>query len=215
MIEITGNNHALVLNASLKKLFDQGKLNGKLKPEDLYILNVLYNLITECNITITQEQRKQLECLYFTIYNNSPHICKVKGVVGFPVNLDTKFIVQEPNDQDIYTVISKVSYWQESLGTDAQEILDLIDTGEYIDTKLADTKVVFEAGKDITYSTVGLIVFALNCSEESTKYAIYDILNNDVTNGFQSFYNSALTTRIFISSNIYSFGTINFKIKQL
>jgi hypothetical protein len=215
MIEITDNNHALVLNASLKKLHDQARLNGKLESQDLYVLNLLFNLIHECNVTISNKQRKQLECLYITLYNNSKYICKVKTVTGFQVNLDTKFIVRENTDQNIYPVISKVSYWQEPIGVDAQEIVDLIATGTYIDTKPAATKEIFESGVDVTYTDIGLIVFALNCSEETTKYAIYDVLNNDVTNGFQSFYNGDLLTRIFISFNIYSFGTINFKIKQL
>lgn len=215
MIEITGNNHALVLNASLTKLYNQARLKGKLESNDLYILNILYNLINECHITITRKQKTQLECLYRTLYNNSKNICKVKTVVGYPVDLSTKFIVREKTDQEIIPTVSKVSYWQEPLGITSNDILDLIDTGTYIETKSSATRAVFESGIDINYTDIGLIVFALNCSEETTQYAIYDILNNDVTNGFESFFNSDLGTRIFISFNIYAFGSINFKIKEL
>lgn len=213
MIEITDNNHSLVLNTSLKKIFNKARLKGKLTPEDLYIFNILYNLISECNITISYEQKKQLECLYRTLYNNSNDICKVKGVKGYEVNLDSKFIVADKNEQSVTVPVSLIAYWQEPLDVTYQEILDLIDTGTYTQTKPAATKKAFAEGVEIEYTDIGLIVFSLNCSEENTKYTIYDVLGNDVTAGFLSYFNEDLGLRIYISINIYSMGTIKFKIK--
>ena len=215
MIEITENNHSLVLNASLKKLYNKGRINGKLEPKDLYVLNILYNLINECHITISHEQRKQLECLYRTLYNNSQNICKVKTVKGYNVDSDSKFIVADKGEQSITVPVAIVSYWQEPLGVTYQDILDLIDTGTYVQTKPASTKTAFETGVDIVYTDIGLITFAINCSTESQQYALYDVLGNDVTGGFLSYYNVDLGLRIFISINIYSMGTINFKIKEV
>jgi hypothetical protein len=215
MIEITENNHALVLNASLKKLHNQARLNGKLESEDLYVLNLIFNLLNECNVTISNKQRKQLECLYITLYNNSKYICKVKTVTGFPVNLDTKFVVADKNEQVVVLPVPSVVYWQESLGITYQNILDLVASGTYLETKDAATREVFAEGIDIVYEDIGLIAFALNCSEEDTEYEIYDVLGNNVTEGFQSHYNDELKTRIFIGNNLYSIGTMKFKIKQI
>lgn len=211
MIEINETNHALVLNASLQKSFNYARLNGVLNSEDVYLFNVLYNLINECNITITREQRKQLECLYHTLYNYSKDICKVKTVKGYPVELNTKFIVADKNDAVKVLTPQKVSYWQEPLGVTYQDILDLI-TEEYLASKEAATKEAFEIGVDAEYTDIGLIAFAINCSEEDTIYEIYDVLGNKVTQGFLSYYLPDLKTRVFIGINIYSIGIINFKI---
>src|SRR6478609_6385893 len=197
MMEITENNHALVLNASLKKSYNQGRLKGKLTSNDIYILNVIYNLLSECNITISEEQRKQLECLYKTLYNNSSEICKIKTLTGYPVDKNTKFIVADKGEQSVVVTIPTVVYWQESLGTTYQDILDLIATGTYLGTKEAATREAFVKGVDIDYSDIGLIAFALNCTEEDDKYALYDILGNDVTAGFFTYYNADLGVRIF------------------
>lgn len=64
-----------------------------------------------------------------------------------------------------------------------------------LETKFSDLISIFE-GKDINYTDIGLICFALNNSLLTDNYHIYDDNNAD-TNGFESFYNEELQTRIF------------------
>lgn len=219
MIEITDTNHVLVLNASLNKSYNKARITGRLTPQDTYLLNTIFNLLNDPNITLTHEQKKQLECLYITLYNYSQYICKPEGITGYKGKsiFTPQFVVadKDENSGEPISTIAKISYWQEPLGVIYNEIIDLIATGTYVPTKHASTRDAFIIGVDIPYTDIGLIAFAINCNTEGDTFKLYDHLNNDVTAGFQSSYNTDLGLRIFISYNIYSHGTMNFKIKEI
>ena len=218
MIEITDTNHVLVLNASLNKSYNKARINGRLTPQDAYTINIIFNLLNDPNLTLTHEQKKQLECLYITLYNYSQYICKPEDIVGYKGKsiFTPQFIVadKEENSGDPISTIAKISYWQEPLGVIYSEIIALIETGTYVPTKHASTREAFVIGVDIPYTDIGLIVFAINCNKETDTFKIYDHLNNNVTSGFQTTYNTELGLRIFVSYNIYSHGTMNLKIKE-
>lgn len=215
MIEITPDNHALTLNSSIAKIHKKARLNGKLNAVDLYLLNVLYDLLYTCGLELTHEQRKKAEKVYRSIYNCSDDICKVTEIKGYTTKFESKFVVQEITDQNIIPVVAKVSYWQEPLGVDSTEILDLIATNTYVNTKPSKTKEEFLNGVDINYQDIGLIVFVINCNKESDQYEIFDYNGFDVTDAFNSFFDEDLELRIFISKNIYSYGIMEFKIKKI
>lgn len=201
--------------ASLTKIYNQSKLNGQLHSEDIYILDAIYKLMNGCETSINDFQKKTLNSLYNSIINNSKYICSKTIFKNYIVN-SNKFIQAETTDCNTLPIQDLVYYWQEPLGIIDETILENIATGTYLDTKPSDLKESFVKGKDINYIDIGLICFALNKVSSIEKYYIFDDDNNaDITNGFESFYNDELKTRIFISYNIYSYGLMNFKIKKI
>ena len=48
MIQIDEKNHASVIIGSLNKIYNKVKLSGKLEAIDLYILNMIYNILNNC-----------------------------------------------------------------------------------------------------------------------------------------------------------------------
>lgn len=207
--------HVSSIITSLNKAYNQSKLYGKLPSEDIYLLDVVYKLLSECELSLTNDQIRFLKDLYFSISNNSKYICKTKLLKSYYVETVAPFVQAEFTDCNNLPIQDLIYYWQEPLGVIDTTILENIATGTYLDTKSSDLKSNFIEGKDINYIDIGLICFALNKTSSSTKYIIYDDNDADVTDGFESFYNDNLKTRIFISYNIYSHGIMNFKIKKI
>jgi len=204
------------LISSIGKIYNQSRLDGKLHVEDLYILNAVYKLLTDCETALTEVHIKILNNLYINIINSSKYLCTSKKYSSFAYISQKPFVQAERDDCNSLPIQDLIYYWQEPLGITSEAIMNNIETGTYLDTKLSDLKSIFEEGKDINYSDIGLICFALNKVSVTDQYFIYDDDNNaNVTGGFESFYNYELKTRIFISINNYSYGIMNFKIKKI
>ncbi len=213
-MDLNEKTYTATLIASINKTYNQSRLDGKLHIEDLYILNAVYKLLTNCETALTSVHVKILNSLYTNIINSSKYLCTSKQYSSFAYISQKPFIQAETEDCNSLPIQDVIYYWQESLGTTYQNILDLISTGSYIETKPFDTREEFVKGVDIDYIDIGLIAFAIPNSTEDMIYDLYDILENNVTEGFLSYFNTDLKTRIFIGINIYSMGVINFKIKQ-
>lgn len=202
--------------ASLTKVYNQSRINGKLNSKDIYIVDLIYKLLNSCETSLNQFQKKTLTLLYNNIRRNSKYICQVENYKTYYINNNNKFIQAESSDCNTLPSQDLIYYWQEPLGVIDTVILENIATGTYLDLKTSDLKSSFiDGGKDITYTDIGLICFALNKTKSSFKYKIFDDNDADVTDGFESFYNTNLQTRIFISYNIYSHGIMNFKIIKI
>jgi hypothetical protein len=169
-----------------------------------------------CATSLTDSNKKLLRDLYIKLYNGSKYICKVTKYKTYYSTVNNTFVQAESSDCNTLPIQDLIYYWQEPLGVIDTTILENIAEGDYLETKPSDLKSNFVEGKDINYTDIGLICFALNKVSSTDKYYIFDDDNNaDVTEGFESFYNDDLKTRIFISYNIYSYGLMNFKIKKI
>lgn len=209
-------SHISSIIASLNKAYSQSKLNGQLNTEDIYILDSIYKLLNNCETSLTDKNKNILEKLYRHILYTSKYICKAPVYKSYFSKTINTFVQEETGDCNTLPIQDLIYYWQEPLGITDVTILENIAEGSYLNTKTSDLKSNFIEGKNINYIDIGLICFALNNISSTDQYFIYDDDNNaNVTEGFESFYNDELKTRIFISYNIYSHGIMNFKIKKL
>lgn len=216
MLEINEQNHTGVLLSSLDKIYNKGRLNGKLNSINLYILNIIYKLLDNCCIELTQENKIQLMDLYRKIYYNSETICKVSNIKKYNIPVKLHFEQAETEDCNVYPKVNKIFYWQEeSYINTVVVILDMIGNDDFFTLKSNDSLISFENGKLIEYNNIGRICFAITESDENEVFKIYDILNNDITHSFNTEYYTVKNCRLFISNNIYSHGDINFKIKKI
>ena len=219
MQQINEKAHYSTLISSLNKEYKKTKLAKTLTPNDIYLLDIVYNLLQGCCLELSDIEIKKLLTVYNNLLFGSKVICNNNYQETYQMSKKDKFIQAEKTDCNnipLQPIITKIYYWQEPLGVIADDILELIESGTYLETKFSDSISIFEEGKDINYTDIGLICFALNNSLLTDNYHIYDDDNNaDITNGFESFYNEELQTRIFISNNIYSYGVMNFKIKKI
>lgn len=102
-------------------------------------------------------------------------------------------------------------YWQyEDLSTNI-DIAPFI-TQEFLDAQNYATIQSFINGQIVNYSKIGRIAFAIKNIPQDT-YRIYDVLGTDITDVvFDTYYNTELTTQIYISKEYYSHGSIYFKL---
>lgn len=215
MLEINEQNNTAVLISSLDRIFNQGKLNGKLNSIDLYILNLTHDLINNCCIELTHDQRRALMDLYRKIYFNSQEICHVTNVQKYQIEPTISFIQAEAVDCNQYAKFENIYYWQEqTLGKTINEIaLDVPNTG-FFNGKSFDTEVKFNTGVDCNFNQIGYICLAILDTLPTDTYKIYDYLNNDVTHMFERKYVNEINTILFVSNNIYSHSITNLKIKK-
>jgi hypothetical protein len=216
MIEINEKNHASVVISSLEKIYNNGKITGKLEATDLYILNLIYRLLSGCCLELTDYQKKYLMNAYRNIYFHSTGICPINAIEIYKPTYRTPFFQADAIDCNDYPVADKIYYWQEeSYLTEIDDILPLVDDQDYFLDKLFDTKEVFAVGKEIDYENIGRVCFAITEATSTDDYEIYDAMNNNVTSTFDNAFVDAINTMIFVSQNIYSHGLMKFKIKKI
>lgn len=219
MQQINEKSHYARIISSLNKEYKKAKIGKLINSIDIYLLAIIYDLLKEIYITLSDEEIKQLLKIYSNLLYSSKVICNDNYQEIYQINKKNNFIQAEKTDCNNIPpepILDNIYYWQEGLGVIDTTILENIATGTYLITKPFDSKVSFIEGKNINYINIGLICFALSNTNLNEIYHIYDDDNNaDITEGFESFYNEDLKTRIFISYNIYSYGIMNFKIKKI
>lgn len=215
MIQINEINHASVIISSLDKIYNIGKISGKLDSIDLYTLNIIYKLLSHCCLNLTHEQNKQLVDIYRNIYFHSKNICHNNSIETYIPTHRIPFFQAESVDCNDYPIANKIYYWQEeNYNTTINDIFLLVDDQNYFLNKSYDTKESFYIGKNIEYVNIGRICFAITETINTDTYKIYDILNNDVTHTFDKIFIDSINTILFVSQNIYSHGTMFFKFKK-
>jgi len=218
MQQINEKSHYSTIISSLNKEHKKTKVGKQLTSNDIYLLNIIYGLLKESYLELSDKETEELCKIYNTILYNSKIICNNTYQEIFQVNKKDKFIQADKTDCNnipLEIITNEIYYWQEELPTvTIQEIIDKSDI-EYINTKNKDSLISFNSGKNINYVNIGRICFAITNVKESDNYHIYDYLNNDITVGFTKIYLTDIETILFISNNIYSTGTMNIKIKLL
>lgn len=105
-----------------------------------------------------------------------------------------------------------VYYWQ--LSDPISTITDVIPllTDSYLATKPMDRFQVFTQGKIIDYNQIGRIVFTIK-NADSINFILNDSLGNDITDQFDTYYDSVNKYALFVSKIPYSYGSVYFKFK--
>lgn len=105
-----------------------------------------------------------------------------------------------------------VFYWQLSDPiSDIEDVIPLL-TDVYLATKPTDRFQVFTQGKIISYSQIGRIVFTIK-NADSANFTLNDSLGNDITDQFDTYYDSVNKYALFVSKIPYSYGNVYFKFK--
>lgn len=215
MLSINEKSHISTVIGSLDKIYKQAKLTGQLNSVDIFYLNIIYKLITGCNVSLNEKQMSCLISLYSRISFSSTYICPVKPMKKYQLTKRNTFIQAETTDCNTYTHSDKIFYWQEE---DYNSIISFIeasvDDSGYLTNKLFDTYSNFQIGKDIEYSNIGRICF-LAMESETLNFEVRDIDNNIITDAFDVVLIPIIKATLFVSKNIISHGSINFKIKKL
>lgn len=215
MLEISEKSHTSILIGSLDKIYRKGLLGKPIVSKELYLLDIIFNLLDGCCVTLTNDQRRQLLDLYRRLYIKSEQICPGPLIKKYQMTVVPKFIQAESTDCDTYPQVDKIFYWQEeSIATLIGDITPLVDDTDYLNDKLSDTFANFETGKEITYTKIGRICF-LVMESDTLNYEIKDVYNNIVTDAFDIVLIPAINSTLIVSKNFFSHGDINFKIKKL
>jgi len=211
MIEISDKKHISTIIESINKAYKQARINGKLSVTYIYYLNIIKQLLDNDVLELTVNQRNTLIKLYVKSSLLSDQICLPKVYKSYQTKPIVKFEQAETIDCNTFNSFSKIFYWQEEFNRTAGDVLaeNKID---YLDDKLFDTYNVFENGKDITYSDIGLICFFALDALSTDTFIIKDSLGNNVTHTFTATYDSVVKGRLFVSQNKYTYSTMNFKI---
>lgn len=215
MTNIDTKTHLATIISSLKKDYRNSKKLGKLNPLEIDYVNMIYTLLHNCGLEISNKNRRDLVTLYNRITYSSKTICYKKIIEPIHYNIKQISIQAECNDcNEVPIKEGKIYYWQEeSFETTYQDIVPLVNQ-EYLDSKCNDTYSNFENGKNINYTNVGRICFADNQNIEYANYEITDVLGNDMSNFFTLTTIPSQTCALIVSKNIYSFGEVFIKIKK-
>lgn len=215
MLEINEINNISVIISSLDKIYKKGQLTGKLNSSNLYILNIIYNLLDNCCLELTNEQRILLMNMYRNIYFYSENICKVSNIKKYKIEPKIVFEQAEVTDCNQYTKFEKIYYWQEeNFLKNIAQLSDEIDDTNFFNDKRNDTEINFNSGVDCIFDQIGKTCFAILDAKITDNYQIYDYLNNNVTHMFDTIFVNSIKTRLFFSNNIYAHSLTNFKIKK-
>lgn len=218
MQQINEKSHYSTLISSLNKEYKKTKLAKTLTPNDIYLLDVVYNLLQGCCLELSDIEIKKLLQIYNDILFNSKIICNNSYQEVYQMTKKDKFIQAEKTDCNTIPVqptINNIYYWQEeSYLTTIDDIIPLTDDKGYFTNKLFDTYSNFEnIGKTINYEFLGRICFYATESNDY-KFIVTDVLNNDVTDIFDIIYLSDSNDTLFVSKDFYTPSDIFFKFTQ-
>ena len=188
MIEINEKNHTSTVISSLNKIYNLGKINGKLDSINLYILNIIYKLLDGCCLHLTSVEIKQLLNLYNTIYFYSSEICHNNLLESYNPAYKPLFFQAETTDCNNYPVFENIYYWQET-------------NTQY---NIGDVALLIPVDE----------CFAILDTLPTDTYKIYDIINNDITHMFEKRFVNDINTILFMSNSLYSHSITNIKIKK-
>lgn len=215
MLNIDTKTHLATLISSLKKDYNNSKKTGKLNPLEIDYINLIYTLLHNCDLMISNRNRKELVTLYNRITYSSKTICHKEIIEPVHYNIKNNFVQAECSDCSEVPVVKdyKLYYWQSEIITNSIEDIKLLINQTFLDTKQFDNYTNFELGKLILYTNVGRICF-LDSNSNTLNYEIKDSLGNIITNQYdiEQLPNNQV---LIVSKNIISFGDLFIKIKKL
>ena len=219
MQQINEKSHYSTIISSLNKEYKKTKIGKTITPNDIYLLDVVYNLLQGCCLELSDIETKKLLKIYNTLLHGSKIICNNNYQEVYQMSKKDKFIQAEKDDCNTIPTqpkVTKIYYWQEqSYLTTITDIIPLLTSTNYFTNKLFESYSNFEnIGKTINYPYLGRICFYATESDNK-NFIITDVLNNDVTDVFDTNYSSTLNNTLFVSKDFYTPSDIFFKLKQL
>lgn len=215
MININDEKQTLDTYHSLNKSLVNASIFGKLNNSDVYILNLIYKLLTKCEDSLTESQINNLIILYHDIYYKSNTICKT-----YPkINIKNKSTISQFQNSSTFTNTSQtiyyINYWKETdFNLSFEDLKILVENSVYPESKFKNTFENFNNGLNLNLNTIGKICIYIPNTELSEIYKIFDILNNDITDMFDSYFDYNNQYKIYMSKNIYASSSIFLKIKK-
>lgn len=219
MQQINEKSHYSTIISSLNKEYKKTKIGKTITPNDIYLLNVVYNFLYNTDLDLSEIELEKLLKIYNTLLHSSNTLCNNNYQEVYQMSKKDIFIQAEKDDCNttpIQPKITKIYYWQEqSYLTTINDIIPLLTTTNYFTNKLFDTYSNFEnVGKTINYPNLGRICFYA-LESDNKQFVITDLLNNNVTNIFDINYSSTLNNTLFVSKDFYTPSDIFFKLKQI
>ena len=217
MQQINEKSHYSTIISSLNKEYKKTKIGKTITPNDIYLLDVVYNLLQGCCLELSDIETKKLLKIYNTLLHGSKIICNNNYQEVYQMSKTDKFIQAEKTDCNTIPIqpkVTKIYYWQEqSYLTTITDIIPLLTSTNYFTNKLFESCSNFEnIGKTINYPYLGKICFYATESDNK-NFIITDVLNNDVTDVFDTNYSSTLNNTLFVSKDFYTPSDIFFKFK--
>lgn len=217
MQQINEKSHYSTIISSLNKEYKKTKIGKTITPNDIYLLDVVYNLLQGCCLELSDIETKKLLKIYNTLLHGSKIICNNNYQEVYQMSKTDKFIQAEKTDCNTIPIqpkVTKIYYWQEqSYLTTITDIIPLLTSTNYFTNKLFESYSNFEnIGKTINYPYLGRICFYATESDNK-NFIITDVLNNDVTDVFDTNYSSTLNNTLFVSKDFYTPSDIFFKFK--
>ena len=217
MQQINEKSHYSTIISSLNKEYKKTKIGKTITPNDIYLLDVVYNLLQGCCLELSDIETKKLLKIYNTLLHGSKIICNNNYQEVYQMSKTDKFIQAEKDDCNTIPTqpkVTKIYYWQEqSYLTTITDIIPLLTSTNYFTNKLFESYSNFEnIGKTINYPYLGRICFYATESDNK-NFIITDVLNNDVTDVFDTNYSSTLNNTLFVSKDFYTPSDIFFKFK--
>lgn len=84
-------SHITILAASIEKMYNKARVDGKLHPTDLYLLEAVNKFLSSCASSLTHFQRQTLVALYTNILNNSDTLCRLINITPSIVQKKSSF----------------------------------------------------------------------------------------------------------------------------
>lgn len=146
---------------------------------------------------------KYLKMSYRDMLIYSDH---TKSYDCIPLSVNNEVLTLEGDDTD-----DVVYHWQYSDFTSNISLAPAIDQ-DFLDLQDSNPIIDFINGFVIPYSNVGRIAFAVSNVDEN-YYQIIDVFETDITSVvFDTYYNLAMRTQIYISKEVYTHGNIYYKL---
>ena len=217
MQQINEKSHYATVISSLNKEYKKTKIGKTISPNDIYLLDVIYDFLYGTNLQISDIEIKKLLKMYNIILHSSRIICNNNYQEVYQMTKKDKFIQAKKTDCNnvpLQPKVSKIYYWQEqNYLTTIEDIIPLTYNEQYFSDKLFDTYANFEnIGKTIDYNYLGRICFYATESNNQ-NFIITDILNNDVTDIFNIIYISDSNDTLLVTKDFYTPSDIFFKFK--
>jgi hypothetical protein len=202
----TQNLISKVLKCSIDEgvscLITNQQITGKQEIKDL-LYKILSMYYLSFYLTDRSLSTDDVESAYIDIKYKFPSMIKCIEKTG--ISYDE--VLKAFKDYTVY-------YYQ--LDNPVDDITDIIPllNSAYIASKPKDTFTVFEQGKIVNYATVGRIAFIIS-PPESINFVLEDSLGNDITDQFDTYYETINKYALFVSKIPYTPSNVFFKFKQL
>lgn len=218
MQQINEKSHYSTIISSLNKEYKKTKIGKTITPNDIYLLNVVYNFLYNTDLDLSDIELEKLLKIYNTLLHTSNILCNNNYQEVYQMSKKDIFIQamkDDCNTTPIQPKVTKIYYWQEqSYLTTISDIIPLLTTTNYFTNKLFDSYINFEnIGKTINYPNLGRICFYATKSDNK-NFIITDVLNNNVTDVFDIMYLPDLNDTLFVSKDFYTPSDIFFKFTQ-